>query len=753
MHRLGFLTFAVLLTAVTGLAAAQDLAPLSGVVELAKGRSHACVLTEAGGVKCWGNNFNGQLGTGDNQSRFTPADVIGLSSGVVSVSAGERHTCAAMSNGNVQCWGDNFLGQLGNGDTRSSNEPVMVGAIDDAQSVSVGGVHACALRSNGGVSCWGFNGDAQLGTGDTDNRQQATPVGTRQNITAISAGRANTCSLDINGAVDCWGVVDRICNTFGCGFQSVGRPTAVAGLQSGVRSVSAGEYFNCAVTDSGGVKCWGDNYDRQLGVFDTFDPDPLELFDIEGLASGVSQVSAGYDHACATLNDGTVRCWSDNAFGQLGDGSREDRYPPATTANLNNAVEVHAGRTSTCALTQDATVQCWGSNAAGQLGDNEPWFRLSPTPVPGLQSGVQSIATGASHSCALLSNGSVRCWGSNSRGQVGVGDTERQPIPVNVAGLSNVSQISAGRSHSCAVTQGSQALCWGSNEFGQIGVEALPDQLTPTVVSGLVSGAAMIEAGDFHTCASTASGAAQCWGRNIESQLGDASLSNQTAPVQVIDLRSGVTSVTAGGFHSCASTNDGSAFCWGLNSAGQIGNNATDTAFTAVALDFPVRGTSVVSAGTEHSCAVVSGGEALCWGENEDGQLGLGFNTLIQLLPQRVQGLASGVTSISAGDSHSCALQNGSALCWGENSNGQLGDDSTDSRLGPVAVLGLAGGVVQISAGAAHTCALSSAGAVSCWGSNASDQLGLNRRDNRIPGPVLIDPALFRSGFESLTSP
>ncbi|MFK7955343.1 MAG: hypothetical protein AB8B96_04550 [Lysobacterales bacterium] len=752
MPSLGYFTYAVLLATVVSSTSAQNLEPVSGALELALGRSHACLLTAAGGVQCWGSNAHGQLGTGDNQTRFTPAQVSGLSSGVVSVSGGERHTCAVISNGNVQCWGDNLLGQLGNGETSSSNIPVPVLAIDDAVEVSVGGVHACALRSNHEVSCWGFNGDAQLGTGDTDNRQQATGVSGLQDITAISAGRSNTCALNSNGAVACWGVVDRICNGFGCSFQSFGRPTAVAGLQSGVRSISAGEYFNCAVTDSRGVKCWGDNYDRQLGVLDTFDPDPLELFDIDGLETSVSHVSAGYDHACATLDDGTVRCWANNGFGQLGDGAREDQYPPVATASLSNAVEVHTGRTSTCALTQEGQVQCWGSNGAGQLGDNDPWFRLTPTPVPGLQSGVQAITAGATHSCALLQNGNVQCWGSNSRGQIGEGGTVRQPVPVNVVGLSSVSQISAGRSHSCAITNGTQALCWGSNEFGQIGVEPLPDQLTPTVVTNYSSGAASVEAGNFHTCASTTDGAAQCWGRNIESQLGDASLATQTAPVQVIDLRSGVTSVSAGGLHACAITDDGSGHCWGSNGDGQIGNNSTDTAFTAVMLDFPVRGASVISAGAEHTCAVVSGGEALCWGENDDGQLGLGFTTLRRLLPQRVQGLASGVTSVSAGDFHTCGLQAGNALCWGENRNGQLGDNSTTSRQGPVAVSGLASGVVQISAGAAHTCALSSAGAVSCWGSNASDQLGLGRRDNRVPAPVLADPALFRSGFESPSS-
>ncbi len=741
--------YALCLMGLSLAASGQNLSPISDVAQLTLGRTHACVVTTAGGVKCWGNNRNGELGTGDNENRFIPADVVGLSGGVASVNAGDRHTCAVLTDGSVRCWGDNLLSQLGDGSTRTSNIPVEVSGLTEVTQVAVGGAHTCALGLDTQVRCWGFNGDAQLGTGDTDNRPTPTRVNLLQNVSTVVAGRSNTCIINTNGAVACWGVVDRICSNFGCGFQSFGRPTAVAGLDSDVVTISAGEYFNCAVTSSGGVKCWGDNYDRQLGVQDTFDPDPLELFDIEGLQANVLSVSAGYDHACATLSDGTARCWADNAFGRLGDGSTEDRYPPVPVVDLDDIAQVHAGRTSTCALTHSGNVQCWGSNGAGQLGDSDSWFRLTPTPVPGLQGGVTAIATGDFHSCALLTNGSVQCWGSNNAGQTGTNDPDRQPMPGTVAGLSDVTRISAGGQHSCAVTNAGSALCWGSNEFGQLGVDLPNNQPLPIGVTGLASGVSQIEAGLLHTCATTTAGGATCWGRNIERQLGDASLSNQFTPVDVFGLGSGVRAVSAGDFHSCATTSAGNAECWGDNGDGQLGNGTTDGAFTPVALDFPVRGVTALSAGRTHSCAVVSGGEALCWGDNEDGQLGLGFSQQ-RLLPERVQGLASGVADISAGQAHTCALTAaGGALCWGNNDAGQLGDATTTTRRGPVPVSGLTSGVAQISAGSLHTCALTTAGAVSCWGSNASDELGLNRRDNRRPGPVLSDPSLFRSGFEA----
>ncbi len=612
-----------MLLATSWAANSQNLAPISDVAQLTLGRSHACIVSTSGGVKCWGNNVNGELGTGDNDNRFSPVDVVGLTSGVDSVSAGDRHTCAVLTDSSVRCWGDNLLGQLGNESARASNIPLEVTGLSDVTQVAAGGSHTCALGGDAQVRCWGFNGDAQLGTGDTDNRPLATRVNLLQNVSTLVAGRANTCTININGAVACWGVVDRICNTFGCGFQSFGRPTAVLGLQSDVVMMSAGEYFNCAVIAGGAVKCWGDNYERQLGVQDTFDPDPLELFDIEGLQSGVESVSAGYDHACATLTDGTVRCWADNTFGRLGDGTNEDRYPPVPVVDLTDVAEVHAGRTSTCALTNSGQVQCWGSNGAGQLGDNDPWFRLTPTPVPGLQSGVTAIATGDFHSCALLASGSVQCWGSNNSGQTGTNGPSRQPVPDSVAGLSGAASISAGGQHSCAVTGSGSALCWGSNESGQLGVDVASNQPLPIGVTGLASGVSQIEAGLLHTCATTTSGGAKCWGRNIERQLGDASLSNQVTPVDVFGLGSGVRGVSAGDFHSCATTTSGNAQCWGDNGDGQLGNGTTDSAFTPVELDFPVRGVTALSTGQAHTCAVVSGGEALCWGENDDASSGL----------------------------------------------------------------------------------------------------------------------------------
>ena len=725
-------------------AESQSLSPMTDVAELAVGHAHACALSNSGGVKCWGLNNFGQLGNGTTTNSYIAVQVVGLQSGVASISAGYRHTCAVTDAGGVKCWGKNLLGQLGDGTTTMRTTPVDVSGLSSGvATVSAGGDHTCALDTDGELRCWGFNGDGELGIGNRDRQTTPVPVIGGQNIAAVATGYSTTCAITGSGGVSCWGVYDRVCNSFGCAFGSFSSPNPVSGLSSGVTAIAAGEFFQCAVVN-GAVKCWGDNYDGQLGNPDEPDPDPFTLFDIDGVQSGVDNVSAGLGHACARLNDGSARCWGDNTFGVLGDGTGEYGYPAVAVTGPENLDQVIAGGTVTCGLTSDDDVLCWGGNGSGQLGDNDPWFRLTPTQVPGLQSGVVALSVGDFHSCAVTSAGAVRCWGGNGSGQVGNGTSQGQRLPVTILS-SGMSSIGAGARHTCAAGVNAPAQCWGSNTYGQLGNGEFTDRLSPSAVSTLGSGVSHIDAGSFHTCARTTDNRARCWGWNIDAQLGNGGFSGQSTPGLVANLFN-VGAVDVGGTHSCARLTDGRISCWGNNNDGQIGNGTDDTAFVPSTLPFP-NGVTAVSAGTAHTCAV-AGGAALCWGDNDHGQVGNGLSFGFEDEPAQVSGLGSGVREISAGDRHSCAVTtNGSVRCWGDNSLGQLGDGSTTDHSTPESII--PSGITRISAGLHHTCALSDAGAVRCWGSNQSDQLGIGRRNNRVPGPVLDNPAFFVSGFES----
>lgn len=570
--------------------------------------------------------------------------------------------------------------------------------LADVVQVTTGGSHSCALTSAGGVKCWGNNDYGQLGDNSTTGR--LTPVD-------------------------------------------------VTGLASGVQAISAGDYHTCALTSSGGVKCWGTNDHGQLG--DNSGIGSMTPVDVIGLTNGVQAISAGKYHTCAVTGGG-AKCWGANFYGQLGDNSDIGSWVPIDVTGLSSGVQaIAAGGFFTCALTGSSGVKCWGFNGQGQLGDNSTITRLMPVDVTGLASGVQAISTGSMHACAIVGGGGAMCWGANYNGQLGDNSTVNRLTPVDVTGLaSGVQAISAGYGHTCALAGGGVAQCWGANYLGQLGDSTTTDRLTPVDATGLASGVQAIDAGRVHTCALTDAGRVKCWGFNHDGQLGDNSTVTRLTPVDVTGIVRRVQAISAGDFHTCALVSGGGVKCWGDNSYGQLGDGTTSDRWTPVNVAGLDSGVLAISAGFGHTCALTSKGGVRCWGLNDSGQLGDGSVT-DSLTPIDVEGFTSGIQAISAGAFHACALTDGGgAKCWGSNSSGQLGDNSTTSRLTPIDVVSLAGGVHSISAGAYHTCAVTDAGGAKCWGNNVEGQVGDGTRTGEpTPQTVLVlGDLIFASGFD-----
>lgn len=265
---------------------------------------------------------------------------------------------------------------------------------------------------------------------------------------------------------------------------------------------------------------------------------------------------------------------------------------------------------------------------------------------------------------------------------------------------------------------------------------------------------ASVSAGQFHTCARTTNNLAKCWGSNLDDQLAGGNIGFASEPITVPNLAGTVLATIAGGSHSCAVRTGGELRCWGENGEGQIGDGTTDDATLPTAISAPPQSVASAVAGDTHTCGIASGGSVHCWGQNDVGQLGLGFTGFRSEIPLQVNGLTSGVSSISTSFAHNCVVRSGgNVVCWGLNGNGQLGDGTTTTRSEPVAVAGLPSAALHIAAGTAHTCAATQNDGVYCWGSNASGQLGIGGRDLRTPGAVLNDPSLFRSGFEAGEGP
>lgn len=342
-------------------------------------------------------------------------------------------------------------------------------------------------------------------------------------------------------------------------------------------AIGGGGYHTCMLLGDQSVRCAGLNNWGQLGNGGYANSPTLVA--ATGLTAPLS-VGGAIEHTCALLADGTVRCWGTNYVGQIGDGTMDGTPAPKAVQGISTAIGVAVGGFHNCALLSDRTVRCWGRNQDGQVGngDNTTDAR-TPQVVSGL-SGVATVAAGGYHSCALMPDSTVRCWGRNTRGQLGAGnDTPFYSTPVAVTGMTTAIAVSGGFYHTCALLRDGTVQCWGDNDSGQIG-STLPYSNTPTTVAG-VDGAVAISAGAFHSCALLSDGSAHCWGRNDSGQLGNGTTANSSSPVVVAGL-SGGTSIGAGGIHSCAILADGSARCWGWNIYGQLADGTTTSALTSV---------------------------------------------------------------------------------------------------------------------------------------------------------------------------
>jgi alpha-tubulin suppressor-like RCC1 family protein len=690
----------------------------SGIKAIAAGDYHVCVLTDSGAVKCWGDNGRGQLGDGTNNQSNAPVDVFGLSSGATAISAGTWYTCALTGSGAVKCWGYNGNGQLGDGTFTNSNTPVDVSGLSSGvKAITTGFFHTCAVTRDGAVKCWGNNGRGQLGDGT--NKQSNTPVdvaGLSSGVTDISAGDYHTCALTKSGAVKCWGFNGS--GQLGDGTNNPPQsntPVNVSGLSSGVIAIAAGEYHTCAVTQSGAAVCWGNNLNGQLGDgTNTYTKTPVRVF---GLSSGVTDIAAGKEHTCALTQSGTIKCWGNNGYGQLGDGKGCYRNVPVDVSGLSYGVTaIAAGSDRSCAITDSGTVKSWGSNNYVHLKYGPGGNRSTPGDVPGFDSGVTAIASGKEHTCALTDSGAVKCWGNNASGQLGDGTTTDRYAPVDVSSLGSGNKaIAAGEYHTCVLTRSGAVKCWGRNFFGQLGdgtitrgtissgVSGVRSGVadtgprkdhtvnysnTPVDVSGLNSGVIAIATGKDHTCALTQSGAVKCWGSNSHVKLGDGTYVNRNTPVDVSGVRSGVIAIATGGNHTCVLTKRGGVRCWGLTDFGPPGGGTSKLSNTPVNVPGLSSGVIAIAAGENHTCALTQNGAVKCWGRNNYGQLGDGTNNYSNT-PVEVSGLSSGVIAIAAGDYHTCALtQNGAVKCWGRNSYLQLGNGTYNRSNTPVDVLG-----------------------------------------------------------------
>lgn len=355
------------------------------------------------------------------------------------IAAAGMHTCGLSESGSVYCWGSNYLGQLGDGTTTDRDRPTAVVQGEGLKrgrvtALAAGMTHTCAVTDERRLFCWGYNQAGRLGDG---TRVQSRPYPVL--VKASGAFRQGT-----------------------------------------VGAITVGTRHTCASTADGWF-CWGDNSMGQLGDGTTTDrPVPVRI-PVPG--GRPSQMSAGTYHTCALPVGGPLYCWGYNHYGQIGDGTRATRKSPTAVGHGGMLPRlriraVDAGYSHTCALT-DQGVWCWGRNTHGQLGDGTNLDRAWPGPVR-MQGGprpddMRTLRVGEYHNCLASASGRAYCWGDNTSGQLGNGGFGASTIPTPVTQVSGVTagalrDLSTGSKHTCAVGSDGTASCWGSNENGRLGL-------------------------------------------------------------------------------------------------------------------------------------------------------------------------------------------------------------------------------------------------------------------------------------------
>ena len=390
-----------------------------------------------------------------------------------------------------------------------------------------------------------------------------------------------------------------------------------------------------------------------------------------------------FSEACGTpISGGSVGCRNDYTLGVVFDHTVtvQGRQSQPQVALLHDAIGIAVGGSSACAIRDGGSVVCWGDNTYGQLGNGSTVASHVPVAVTGVTNATSascsqtSLVTNAVQTfqcCVVLANGAVNCWGGNTYGQLGNDSTKNSSQPSAVTGIENALGVSAGSFHTCAVLKDGHVACWGDNTYGELGNGSTTSSLIPVMVSG-IQDATMVSAGNSadqaYTCAISSGGAVSCWGGG-----------GSTVPVAAAGVM-GVTSIATENAHICLSLSDGTVHCSGANNAGQLGNGSTTNSSTAVQAIGIDNASSVVNY-YGGSCALLRDGTAKCWGNNAFGALGNGTD-IASLVPVSVRGL-KGVKALSSGFPVCALLDGGEVDCWGDNFSGDLGNDSTSIFLAP----------------------------------------------------------------------
>ncbi|MEZ0391423.1 MAG: RCC1 domain-containing protein [Pseudobdellovibrionaceae bacterium] len=575
--------------------------PLLKFKGISMSSTHACGITMADTLQCWGNNFYGQLGNNSTTDSFVPVDVVGLS-GVKTVAADYYSTCALDYQGRVKCWGSSY-GEL-NPTTKMRSSPLPI-------DLGLSGIKAisgeCGITAQDTIKCW--------------DQSQIIDI---PNLSAVKA-LSEHCVITAQNLVKCW--------DSNLALIDVNDLTDVQFLSGGVSHTGP---YGCAITASSKVKCWGS--DELTG------PSTLgKVVEITGLIN-IKSLAVSLRHACAITSQGLVKCWGWGQDGELGNNSDKSSVAPVDVVNLGPvkslAVDVH----SSCAITALDTVRCWGVDAFSRMGNNLTTSSDVLINDP-LLFGMKEI----SHNCFVTAQNTVKCRGANSYGQLGNPTIVSSIGFVDVVGLSDVHSLTSGSAHNCVINKLNELKCWGS-----VGVSTVNSN-TPVTFPNL--GAVRAVSIGMSGCVATQLGTVKCWGNNYYGQLGNGTTNSSDLPVDVSNL-SNVEDISVNLYSACALTSQGEVKCWGqgYGSAGPESNSISTP------VDMGLSGIKKISG----ACAISEQDKVICWN--------LSFSTFRYSQPKEVLGLNS-MKTISVGDFRQyCGLDSQNLVwCWRDDGEAIIG--------------------------------------------------------------------------------
>lgn len=716
-----------------------------------------CGIRSDSTLYCWGRNDFGQVGCGISP-QTTPCQVHSPNT-FLNVVTSSFVSCGVETGNVMYCWGKGSNGALGNGTTIDRTNAYMVTGTSYLIPYTKNET-TCAIKTDNSLWCWGNNTRGEVGNGTSPGVNVISPSSVDAGVTyssvSIGSGTAtnSSCGITTTGVLKCWGDnTNKIVQNDT--YPNYNFPTTVdASLYS---KISIGNNTACAVTTSGVLKCWGSNFWGQVGNGTT---SPVNSPTTIDSGTSYSDVSMTANTSCGITTSGALKCWGMNSNGQVGNGGNSNQLTPFKVSSGNEVISRMAlgalggaGGTTTLALNSSGYLKAWGSNLYGQIGIG---MNGSVFHAQDADSGVNyksiSLSNGyPAYACGITTNDELKCWGANNYGQIGSGSNfPLRSIPTNVDNDLSFKYVSTGNNHSCGITKNDYLKCWGSNTNGQIGdgtSGAGNDRFSPVLVDNGTK-YLTVSAIASTTCGITLAGVLKCWGSDSQGLLGDgAGVGSDVLSPQAIDVGVTYQSLVMNSSNACAITTGQILKCWGYNIFGQLGDGTTTirTSPTQVAGGELY---SKVGMDGNSTCALIAtganSGRIQCWGQGSSGQIGHAASPAYVANPTFISG-GLYFTQLAFGSASICAITNTNQLyCWGDNNSAALGNGTTTGTQNtPVQVIG--GDLYQsVEMRQGTTCGITTANILKCWGSNYYGQLAKS-------SPTLDgNPSIIDSGSGTL---